>query len=272
LWRYNAAATAMVLQKILAQRPLIASFVRRDIQSRYRGSIAGLLWTVLNPLLLLGLFTFVFSIILKIRLGPESGTTEFALFVFCGLLPLTAIQEGLTRSTHVLIDNANLIKRSLFPAFVLPVPPALAAVVQQAIGTGVLILALLATGHGLSVFFPLLAVVMLLQVVFTVGLGWLLASLTVFFRDIGQFLGLAFTLWMFITPIVYPPSMMPEDLRFLLAINPLALLVESYRALLLQGSLPPLTHLLWLAVFAGASGLAGYLTFSKLEPAFADVL
>ena len=262
----------MPLQRILAHKPLIMSFVRRDIQSRYRSSVGGLLWTVLNPLLLLGLFTFVFSSILKIRLGPESGTTEFAFFVFCGLLPLTAIQEGVTRSAHVLIENANLIKRSLFPAYILPLSPALAAFVHQAIGTGVLLLALLTTGHGLSVFLPFLAVVMALQVVFTVGLGWLLASLTVFFRDIGQFLGLAFTMWMFVTPIVYPPSMVPPTFRFLLTVNPLALLVECYRAILLQGGLPPIGDVLRLAAFAAGTSLAGYVTFRKLEPAFADVL
>lgn len=262
----------VVLRRLLARWPLITSFVRRDLQGRYRGSFGGMLWTVLSPLVLLGLFTLVFSKILKIRLGPESGTTEFAFFLFCGMLPWTAIQEALSRSTHVLLENTHLIKRSLFPAAVLPVPPALAALVQQAIGTGVLLAALVATGHGLSMVVPFLAVLMALQVVFTIGLGWMLASLTVFFRDIGQLLGLALTLWVFLTPIFYPPSMMPEELRFLLAINPLARLVESYRAVLLEGRLPPAGHVLWLAIFAGASSLAGYATFRKLEPAFADVL
>jgi lipopolysaccharide transport system permease protein len=262
----------MVLRKLLAQWPLIASFVRRDLQSRYRGSFGGMLWTLLNPLILLGLFTLVFSKILKVRLGPESGTTEFALFLFCGMLPWAAIQEALSRSAHVVLENPTLIKRSLFPAIVLPVPLALAGLFHQVIGTGVLVAALVATGHRLTIVLPLVVILMAVQVVFTIGLGWLLASLTVFFRDIGQFLGLAFTLWMFLTPIFYPPSQVPPELRFLLVVNPLALLVESYRTVLLQGGLPHAGLLLGLAVFAAASLVVGYVTFRKLEPAFADVL
>lgn len=251
---------------------LILRFVQRDLQSRYRGSFGGLLWTVLNPLILLALFTVVFSSILRIRLGPEAGTPYFAIFLFCGMLPWMAIQDGLTRSSHSLLENAPLIKRTVFPVALLPIFAPVTALVHQAVGTAVLLAALIVTRQGLSLALPFLLVLMAIQLLFTVGLGWALASLAVFFRDIGQFLSLALTLWVFLTPIFYPPSMIPEGLRFLLVANPLALFVGAYRDVLLLGALPSPGTVGALALFGGIMSLGGYTLFRRLEPAFADVL
>lgn len=261
-----------MVSRLTARWPLIKSFVLRDLRSRYRGSFAGMLWPILYPLILLTLFTVVFSSILRIRIGPEAGTPHFAIFLFCGLLPWMAIQEGLTRASHALLEHAPLIKRTVFPTAVLPVVPALTALIHQVAATGVFIAVVLLIEQRVSPALPFVAVLMALQLAFTVGLGWALASLTVFFRDMGQVLGLGLTLWIFLTPIFYPPSMMPEGLRFLLVINPLALLVEAYRAVLLLGVLPSPRTLAALLAFAALSSLAGYAVFRRLRPAVADAL
>lgn len=252
-------------------RGLIRAFTARDILARYRGSVGGLAWSVVQPLALLALYTLVFSWILEIRLGPDVGTDSFALFLLAGLLPWQAIQEGLTRSAGVLLEHSMLVKRTPFPTDILPVYVSFSALTFQLIGTAVLLVAMLPRRPPTPALlaFPVL---LALQVLLTVGLGWMIASVNVYVRDVGQLLGIALTLWMFLTPIVYPPSLVPAGLRFLLGVNPLALLVEGYRRILLQGSWPSPVSLTILAAMALAAFSGGFALFRRLQPGFADVL
>jgi lipopolysaccharide transport system permease protein len=246
--------------------------VVRDVQARYRGSIGGGTWAVIQPLILLGLFSFVFAEILKVRLGPEVGTANFPLFLFCGILPWQALSESLSRSASTLLENASLIKKNLFPVEVLPVTVALSGIVSQVIGTVILVAMLLVTGHGLALATVTLPLLLGLQFLLMVGLGWMLASLNVFLRDIGQILGAVLTLWVFLTPIFYPPSAYPRRFAFLVALNPLALLVEGYRDVLLRGLIPSAAPLAGLALFAVAVFVSGHWLFGRLRPGFADLL
>lgn len=257
---------------LVRHRSLIWRLAVRDLQARYRGSIGGGVWSVVQPLILLVLFNFVFAEILKVRLGPEVGTASFPLFLFCGILPWQALQESLVRSASTLLEHSSLIKRTLFPVEVLPITLAASGIVTQMIGTTILVAALLLTGHGLGLAALALPVLVVLQFAFMVGLGWVLASLNVFIRDIGQVLGLILTLWLFLTPIFYPPSIYPARFAFVLALNPLALLVEGYRDILLRGVIPPVATFAGLGLSAGAAFVLGHWIFGRLRPGFPDVV
>lgn len=272
----NATRTDVTLVSLSALRvhwKLVARFAARDLQSRYRGSIVGGLWMVLQPLLLLGIFTFVFAQVLRVRLGQEVGTESFALFLFCGMLPWQGIQEGLTRASTSVLEQPSLVKRTIFPLVVLPLPPTVAALVQQGIATLVLGIILLVTGHPVvSPALLLLPFVVACQWLLTAGLGWGLAAAQVYIRDVGTFLGSALTVWVFLTPIFYPASLYPQGLAPILRWNPLALLVEAYRDILLRGMIPDLLAMTILAAVGLAIFVGGHALFKRLAPGFADLL
>lgn len=253
-------------------RVLIWSFVKRDLLARYKGSAVGLFWSVIHPLIMLGLYTFVFSTILKVRVGMSEGTEQFALYLFCGLLPWNAFAEGLNRSTGVILENANLIKRAVFPSEILPIYPVIVGIVNELIGFAILVVALLFTGHPIKPVVLLLPAILLLQIVLTIGLAWIIAGTTVFVRDLGQVLGVVLTLGIFLTPIFYPPSAVPQGIRVFLAVNPVHVMVEAYRSVILRGEFPALGGVALLALIGMAAFLVGYRLFVRAQPAFADVL
>lgn len=253
-------------------RTLIWSFVKRDLLARYKGSTVGLFWSVIHPLIMLGLYTLVFSAILKVRVGAGEGTDYFALYLFCGLLPWNAFAEGLNRSTGVILEHANLIKRVIFPSEILPVYPVVAGIVNELIGFGVLLGVLLVIGHPIRPVILVLPAILLLQFALTTGLAWLIAGTTVFVRDLGQILGVVLTLWLFLTPIFYPPAMVPQGMQVLLTINPMYTVVEAYRSLILRGQVPAWWSLAALALVALVVNWLGYRVFARMRRAFADVL
>ncbi len=272
LARPTASRALLPVRAVVVHRKIIASFVRRDFRARYVNSAMGFSWAVIQPASLLLLYTFVFSVVLGVRLGGVPGTGAFALYLFCGMLPWLAFSEGVTRSATALVEHANLIKKVVFPAEILPAAAVFSALLTELIGLGVFLLAVVLF-HRLPGWPALLLPLLLgLQAALTLGLGWLLASLNVFLRDVAQALGLGLTLWMLVTPIFYPAAMMPARFRFVLYWNPLAYLVEGYRAVLLDGRWPPAWHLLALAGFAAAALLAGSWFFDRSRGAFVDVL
>jgi len=251
---------------------LIRNFVRRDLQARYKGSAIGLFWSVVHPLVMLVLYTYVFSSILKVRVGAAEGTESFAIYLFCGMLPWNAFGEGVGRSTSIIRENANLIKRTIFPSEVLPIYPVVSGIFNQLIGLGILLVGMLVTAHRFSPLILVLPAVLLLQFALTVGLSWIVAGITVFVRDLGQIVGVVLTIWVFLTPIFYPPTLIPERLRILLVANPMFALIESYRCLILKGQLPSWEILAVLAFVAVPVFLLGYWMFTRMQGAFADVI
>jgi lipopolysaccharide transport system permease protein len=257
---------------LIVHRKVIGTFVRRDLRGRYVNSVLGLAWAVIQPLSLLVLYTFVFSVVLGIRLGRDTSTAGFAFYLFCGMLPWLAFAEGLSRSASVVIDHAHLIKKVVFPSEILPAYVVASALVSELIGLAVFVLAV-------SVFYEppgwtllALPLVMAGQVLLTLGLGWLLASLNVFLRDVGQGLGLGLTLWMLLTPIFYPADMVPARLRWALRWNPLYYVVEGYRDVLLDHRLPAPGHLVALGTIAVAAFVGGSWFFRRSKNAFIDVI
>src|SRR5262245_12435751 len=207
---------------------LLKELVKRDFQGRYAGSVLGFAWSLVQPLWQILLFTFVFSTVLKVSpAGTRTG--HFAIFLFGGLLPWTALHEGVLRASTAVTDNASLVKKLRFPSEVLVLAVVLAALLHQAIAAAIFVVVLAAVRELSWSGLPLLLVALPLQVGLTLGLGLLVAAVHVFFRDTAQALGLVFNVWFYLTPIVYPLALVPERFRAWVELNPLTALVGLYR-------------------------------------------
>lgn len=264
--------TPLTLREIIRHRHLIRTLVVRDLKSRYVGSVMGLFWAVINPLILLAVFSFVFATIFKQRVAG-GGEENFFLFMFCGLWPWFAFQEGVSRSSVSLMENANFIKKVVFPAEVLVVSTVLSSFVQQVIGFVFLFAILAFSGHmGNLLLLLLLPAAFLAQIAFSVGIGWALSSLTVFFRDVAQVANALLMVWFYTTPIVYPANLVPPGFKLLLVANPMHHLLSIYRALILGGHLPEWSSVAYVAVVAGATFWLGSRLFGSLKGTFADLL
>jgi lipopolysaccharide transport system permease protein len=257
---------------LIAHWQAIQIFVNRDIRGRYINSALGLWWAVIQPLALLGLYTFVFSSIMNIRLSESASTSEFALYAFCGLLPWLAVADALTRSASVLLDQTPLIKKVVFPTEILPVHLVLSALIVEVIGLLVFLVVVALGGRLPGWSLLMLPLVMGLQFFFMTGIAWLLATLALYLRDVRQVVGLVLTLWMFLTPIVYPASLVPARFRWVLDINPMTAIVDAYRAALLDDRMPAAGPFVLFAVVAVAVFVSGHWVFMRTKPAFADLL
>ncbi len=251
---------------------LILSLTKRELAARYRGSVLGFFWAVLTPVVMIAIFTIIFAGIFKARFGAGSSQWDYALYLFCGLLPWNAFQESLQLSSNTIVAHSNLVKRVVFPLETLPVSLSLAAVANQLFGTIALILAaILFRGelHGTIVFLPLLVIPQLFA---TFGAAWLVASLGVFVRDIVQGITLLLMAWMYLTPIIYPESLVPERYRGIVNLNPFTPLIRNYRRIILDGSFPDWRGLAYFVTFAIVSFLLGYWWFARSRKNFADVI
>ena len=248
---------------------LLKELVKRDFTGRYAGSVLGFVWSFVQPLWLLLLFTFVFSTVMKISLVGER-TENFGVFLFAGLLPWMAILEGVQRGASAITDNAQLVKKLTFPSEILVVAVVLAAVLHELIGLAVFVVVLAAMGELSPASLPLLVPALALQLALTFGLASLMAAVNVFFRDVVQILGLVMNGWFYLTPVVYPLDLVPEAFRPLIELNPLTPLVDLYRQALLggDGALPGGSGLL--VVTSGLLLLLGWSTYRRLKPTFVD--
>lgn len=250
---------------------LLRELVRRDIESRYVGSVLGILWPVLQPLAQLGLFSVVFGLIVRIPLVGE-GTESFPLFLFAGLVPWLGCQEAIARGTSALLENASLVSRMRVPAHILVWSRVLAALVQQAVATGVLLaIALVRDGLTLEAL-PHLVVALIAEVTLAAGIASGLAAFAVVFRDLGQILPLVLSAAFYLTPIVYPMALVPSKLSWAVDYNPLAAVVAAHRAVFLGSPVPSLA---WVAAAAGLGLLVllvGSLVLDRLARAVVDEL
>jgi lipopolysaccharide transport system permease protein len=251
---------------------LIWPLARRMTLARYRGSALGLLWALLTPAAMIAVFTFIFAGIFGARFTENGSPWEYALYLFCGLLPWTAFSETLLQSAGLVVAHANLVKRVVFPLETLPVAQALAALVTQLLGTVALLAAAVVVRHELHATALWLFVLLVPQLLFTLGGAWLVASLGVFVRDTSQVLGLLLMVWMYLTPILYPEHVVPARFRSALELNPFTPLVRSYRRALLEGAQPDWTGLAYTTALAAVFFLLGYWWFARTRKNFADVI
>ncbi len=240
----------------------------RDFRARYRGSIFGILWGAVQPLLMMLAYTLVFSYFLKVRFGSSDSPTVFAVYLLCGLVPWNAFTEGINASCTLIRASPNLVKKVVFPVEVLPVNLTLVTMMQQLIGLGILLILVLVTGGGLTLWVLLLPFFLLLQFMLQTGLSWLLASFSVFIPDFRQATSLFILLLMFITPLFYPETVIPERFRFLVTLNPMAQIVGMYRRVLMEGLPPTLEQILWAGGMSLLFWMVGFVWFNRTKHAF----
>jgi lipopolysaccharide transport system permease protein len=253
-------------------RSLLASMVRRDVSARYRGSSGDVLWTFLNPLLLMATYFFVFGMVLRARFPGDPTASGFVLYFLAGMMPWLAVSEAAGRSPTLLLEHRNFVKKILFPIETLPVQVTLTGLVSQLIASFIFFVGLVILREDLplsALWFPVLLIP---QILLTVGLCWLLAALGAFLRDLAQVIGFALTLWFFLTPICYPEASLPAAAWKFLRFNPMVHLVRAYRSILLEGRAPELDKLAWLFFTGLAAVWLGHAVFFKLRKSFADVL
>ncbi len=252
-------------RQLLRYRPLVLSLVSRELTARYRGSVLGFFWSFVNPLLLLLIYTFVFTSVLPGARG--TGLEPFSVFMFCGILPWTWFSSSLLESSTVLVSGGNLIKKVLFPAEVLPIVSVLAGLVHFCLGLPILAAFLLyyrvPVVPGDLLWLPL---IVLIQLVFTTGIALMMSALTVHFRDVRDLLANLLTFWFFATPIIYPLSQAPPRLQLALNLNPFTHLAVSYQEVLFRAG--PFTGWPRLLAVGGASLVVcwvGYWVFDRLR-------
>lgn len=254
-------------------RSLVKASVKREVLGRYRGSILGVLWSFFNPLFMLVVYTFVFSVVFQARWSTASESkTEFALVLFAGLLVFNLFAECINRAPSLIVGNPNYVKKVVFPLEILPWVGLGAALFHAAVSLGVWLVAYLiffGLPHATIFYLPL---VLLPFALFIIGISWALASLGVYLRDVGQFIGLLTTVLMFLSPIFYPASALPENYRSLLYMNPMTPVIEQTRDVLFWGKAPDFSMLGIYLLATSAIAWLGFAWFQKTRKGFADVL
>lgn len=256
---------------------LLLTLVRRDLEARYKGSILGNLWPLINQLSQLLIYTYVFSIVLQVKLDlqgmPPDSKLTFGLWLFAGLIPWLAFTGGLTQAAASVIGQPNLVKKVVFPLSLLPLVPIFSTFIESTFGLIALIAMVGLLTQQLHLTLLLLPLVWLPQLLLTAGLGYFTSGLTVFLRDIPQSLGVILNLWFYLTPIVYPVEKIPEQWQFLVFwCNPLTAIAEVYRDLILTGEVKHWMELGIASISSTVIFYIGFLVYQKLRPAFADVL
>jgi lipopolysaccharide transport system permease protein len=256
-------------------RQLIVQMTKREVAGRYKGSAMGLAWSFFNPVFMLVVYTFVFSEIFKARwggIGGDDSKTQFAVLLFVGLIVLGLFSEVLNRAPGLIVSNVNYVKKVVFPIEILPVV-AMGAALFHGLISLVVLLSAFALFNGYlnwtAIFIPL---VLLPLVILTTGLTWILTSLGVFLRDVGQTIGIITTVMMFLSPVFYPLTAVPERFRPIIMANPLTFIIEQAREVLVWGHLPNWLGLAVYTVAAIVVACAGYAWFQKTRKGFADVL
>tara|TARA_B100000575_G_scaffold284837_1_gene279409 strand:+ start:985 stop:1845 length:861 start_codon:yes stop_codon:yes gene_type:complete len=260
------------LGELWTHRRLMWTFVLKDLRHRYTGSTIGFFWTVITPLLELVTYTFVFHVLIGVKFHPAGGWSNYALFLFAGMVTWMAFSEGLTSATTSIRAHAHLIQKLNFPAVILPAHLIASAVLNQFIRLGVLCIAALTLGHGLSWHLALVPVVVAVQTMLVLGLGLIFATMNVYFRDTIHWLRSVLLLGMFMTPIFYPASVYPQRFKLVLQLNPMAHLVGVVQELMLNHRFPHPHSLILTVIVSVICLLIGYSIFHHHKDRFSDLV
>ena len=273
---HAAQPTSLVAlaKSLWRNRQLIVQMTKREVVGRYKGSVMGLAWSFFNPVFMLVVYTFMFSVVFKARWGVEGEDSKalFAVVLFVGMIVHGLFAEVLNRAPSLILSNVNYVKKVVFPIEILPVISMAAALFHSMISLCVLLIAFVIFKgylHWTTVFIPL---VLLPFVILTLGFAWLLASLGVFLRDVGQVIGIVIMVMMFLAPVFYPVTAVPEQFRPFIMANPLTFIIEQAREVLIWGHAPNWLGLGIYTVAATVVAWAGYALFQKTRKGFADVL
>lgn len=276
-WRYlgevpDAAPLPRRLLRVLRHRALLRTMAERDLRMRYGGATLGLLWAIVHPLLLVALYVGIFTVVLRARLVPDAPVEQYALYVVAGLLPWMAVAGVAGRAAEVMAEHRALVKQVVFPVEILPLHGILPALLAQLIGTCALVALVWLRSAQLSPWMLALPLVLAAQVAMMAGLAWALGTLAVALPDVKEAVQVLLTLGMFLTPIFYVESILPQYARLALNLNPMAHLIYVYRDVLIDGRLQHPISAIVLAVLAPLSLLAGFAVFDRMRSFISDNL
>lgn len=258
---------------IIKNRNLMYHLTRRDITNKFKGSYAGLIWTFLNPLLLLLVYTFVFSVIMKAKWGLQNeGNLDFAIVLFTGLIVFNMYADATNRAANIINDNKNYVKKVVFPLNILPIVIVNSSFFNGIISYVILFLALIFFKHGLN--FQCFFIIILLLPIYLMALGvtYFVSAISVFLRDLGQIMGIFNMAFMFLSPIFFPMNRMPEKFQFLASLNPIAYVVTQARNTLIFEKGFDFNGYFWALICSMAIFSIGFMVFSSLKRDFADVI
>lgn len=262
-----------IFKSMYANRNLIYTLARGEIKGRYSGTTIGLIWSIINPLIMLTVYTFVFCVVFHARWNEEhTSRIEFAFLIYSGLIVFNFFYECINKAPYLIITNANYVKKIIFPLEILPIIYLTSALFHLFVSLSVMIFAHVIIFSSISGTIFLLPVLLLPLIFYVLGFSWVLASLGAYIRDIAQLVGIISTIIMYISPIFYPVSAVPKEFRFIITINPLTTLIEQIRDVVFFNKMPILFDLLveYLASFIIA--WIGFIWFQKTRKGFADVI
>jgi lipopolysaccharide transport system permease protein len=265
---------AWPLGRFWSKRQLIWQLTKREVVGRYRGSVLGIGWSLFHPLLMLAVYTFVLGSVFKMRWGAGASETglQYSLSIFAGMIVHGLFAECLNRAPNLILSNPSYVKKVVFPLDTLALVTMGSSLFHLAVSTVVLIGGLLIANSSIHPTVLLIPLVLLPFLLLTLGLVWFLAATGVYLRDIGQSIGVLTTVLMFLAPVLYPVSAVPEQYRWLLFLNPLTFVIEQFRNLAIVGVAPDWIGLMAYAVLGSAVAAVGYVWFQKTRDGFADVL
>ena len=262
-----------IIRSATSHRELIWAMTKREVIGRYRGSMLGILWSFFNPILMLSVYTFIFSVVFKARWsGTSESKTEFAVVLFAGMIVFSLLAECINRAPTLIISNVNYVKKVVFPLEILPWVSLGSTIFHSLVSLAVWLVFYAAIHQSLQwtiVFFP---IVILPLVLFTMGVSWFLASLGVYLRDMAQTVSLVTTVLMFLSPVFYSVASLPPEYRAFIYANPLAFIIEQARSVLIWGNMPDWPILGVHTLVSAIIFWLGFAWFQKTRKGFSDVL
>lgn len=262
-----------MIRNLLAHRYLIAQMTQREVLQRYRGSMLGIVWSFILPLVMLAVYMFVFSVVFKTRWGLEQESElQFGVILFSGLIVHGLFTECLTRAPGLITGNVQLVKKVVFPLEILPLITLCSALFHFVVSLIVLVVFMLIAGFNIPSTAILVPIVLAPLALLTLGMNWFLASLGVYLRDISQMVGVVATILLFMSPIFFPISRIPEKWQIFIYMNPLTTIVIELRKVLMWGELPDWQSLGLYSVVGLLSLVFGYWWFGRTRRGFADVI
>lgn len=255
-------------------RRLLAQMSKRDVIGRYKGAAMGMAWSFVTPMLMLCVYTFVFSVVFQARWGGDlpDGKAHFALIMFVGMLVHGLFSEVVNRAPMLILANPNYVKKVVFPLEILPVMAMTSALFHAGVSALILLAGLLLLDGRIEWTFVFLPVVLAPLVVLTIGVGWFLAALGVYLRDVGQVTSILTMVMLFLAPVFYPVTALPADYRWVVNANPLTFIIEQARDVLIWGRMPDFAGLAVYLLVAILFACTGFFWFQKTRKGFADVL
>ena len=247
-------------------RELLKTSISKDVRGKYKNSVLGILWSFLNPLLQIAVYAIVFPLIMK------SNLPNYTVFLCCGLIPWNFFSAAISRTSFTMVENGNIIKKVYFPREILPISVVTSEAINFIISTIIILAFVLGYGMGLSKFLIFYPLVLLVQYVLLIGISFRVSSVTVYFRDLQHFIGIALQLLFYATPIVYAPNTIPENFQWILKFNPMTYVINGYRDIFYYKQMPDLSSMAIVLVIGIIVCLLGYFIFSKLQRRFAEEL